>query len=188
MTRAQQPLRNLIHLGTGAAAALVLAVPRPAALGVLTAALLVAVVLDLARLRGGFQAWLDRWLPGVYRPEETPGVSGATLLVVGYLLAVAMVPARPAAGGILALAVGDPAASVVGRRFAGARDRLGKSWPGSLACFAAAGGALWALPDLPLPAAAAGGAMAALIERRAGRLDNLLIPVGVAMLLNLWVA
>ena len=56
----------------------------------------------------------------------------------------------------------------------------------SLACFVAASLALWALPYLDLGPAVAGGAMAALVERRAGRLDNLLIPVLVAALLNLW--
>jgi len=188
LSEAQQPLRAFIHLSTAAAAALVLAAPRPWTLAVLAAVLAAAVGLDLARLRPAVQAWLDRRLPGVYRPRETPGVSGATLLAAGYLLAAAMFPARAAAGGILALAVGDPAAAAVGRRYRGRRDRQGKSWPGSLACFLATLAVLWALPFLPLAAAVAAGAMAALIERRAGRLDNLLVPAGVALLLDLWVA
>ena len=188
MSRAQEPLRNLIHLGTGVTAAFVLAVPRQQALLGLGAVLAGAVALDLGRLQPGFRAWLERRLPGVYRSEERIGVSGATLLVAGYLLAACFFSAPAVAGGILALAVGDPAASVIGRHFGRRPDRFGKTWPGSLACFAAAGLVLWALPFLDLAAAAAGGAMTALIERRAGRLDNLLIPVGVAMLLDLWAA
>lgn len=188
MSRPQQPLRNLIHLLTGATAGLVLAVPRNTGLVALAAVLAGALVLDLGRRHADFAAWLERRLPGVYREDERNGFSGATLLVAGYLLALAIFPPEAAAGGILALAVGDPAASVVGRRFARPGDRPTKTWPGSLACCTGAAAALWALPYVELPAAAAGGAMAALIERRAGRLDNLLMPVGVAMLLALWVA
>ncbi len=188
MSDGQQPLRNAIHLATGVAAAWVLAVPRPTALVGLGAVLAGALALDLARRKPAIGAWLERRLPGVYRTDELTGLSGATLLAAGYLLAAAVCPAQSAAGGIVALAVGDPAASLVGRRFGRDRDRRGKSWQGSLACFAGASLALWILPFLGPGAALAGGAMAALIERRAGRLDNLLIPVGVAMLLNLWVA
>jgi dolichol kinase len=187
----QQGLRNAIHLATGAAAGFVVAVPRSMALAILGTVLILALALDLARRRPGCQAWLDRRLPGVYRADEFRGLSGATLLVAGYLIAVAAFPARAAAAGIVALAVGDPAASLAGRWYQvrlGPETPPGKTWVGSLACFLAASLALWALPWVAAGAAAAGGAMAALIERRAGRLDNLLVPVGVAMLLNLWVA
>jgi dolichol kinase len=116
-----------------------------------------------------------------------PGVSGGTLLLVGDLLAAALFSPPAAAGGIMALAVGDPAAAVVGRWYGARRGLTGqKTWLGSLGCFLAAVPAIWVIPGLPLPAAAAGAAMAALVERRAGRLDNLLLPVAVAMLLGLW--
>ena len=187
MSSGQQPLRNLIHLATGVAAVWVLAVPWPVAQIGLGALLAGALALDLGRRRPGFRAWLETRLPGVYRAAETTGLSGATLLAAGYLLAAVACPARAAAAGILALAVGDPAASVVGRRFGRNPDRPGKTWVGSLACFAAASLALWGLPYLDLAAASAGGAMAALVERRSGRFDNLVIPLAVALLINLWV-
>lgn len=183
----QQPLRNAIHAATVLAAAWVLLVPRPWDLAGIGVVLLLVGACDLGRLHRGFRTRLDRWLPGVFRATEMPGVSGGTLLLVGDLLAAALFSPPAAAGGIMALAVGDPAAAVVGRWYGARRGLTGqKTWLGSLGCFLAAVPAIWVIPGLPLPAAAAGAAMAALVERRAGRLDNLLLPVAVAMLLGLW--
>lgn len=188
MTSPQQPLRNVIHLMTGVAAGWVLFVPDPWSLLGLIMVFLVAASVDLMRLHAGFRHSLDLVLPAVYRADEVGRPSGATLLAAGYLLAVALLPAEAAAGGILALAVGDPAASVVGRWY-GKRHGLGgqKTWVGSLGCFLATLPVIWLLPYFDLPAAAAAASMAALIERRAGSLDNLLIPIGVGLLLKLWV-
>lgn len=186
MTEArQQPLRNAIHLATGLAAVWVVMVPDPWMRPGIIAMVVVAGLIDLARVVFG-RAWLDRLLPGVYRDPEPFGISGATFLTLGYLLAVFLFPREAAAGGILALAVGDPAAAIVGRWYAGRTGHRGKSWAGSLACCVACIPVIVALPWYDLPAAAAAGAMAALVERRGGPLDNVLVPVAVAMLLNLW--
>ncbi|MBD3221115.1 hypothetical protein GF314_07700 [bacterium] len=182
----QQPLRNAIHLATGLAAPWVLLMPDPWMRWGIVAMVVVALAIDLARTVFG-RAWLDRLLPGVYRDREPLGLSGATFLTIGYLAAVWLFPPPAAAGGILALAVGDPAAAVVGRWYGARTGRPGKTWAGSVACCVACIPALWLLSPFGLPAAAAGGAMAALVERRAGPLDNVLVPVAVAMLLNLWV-
>jgi dolichol kinase len=181
----QEPRRNLIHAATGFAAPWVLWTPAPWLWLGLGAMLLVPLALDVFRWSGGRDR-IERLLPGVYRDREPLGVSGATLLACGYLLAVLLFPRPAAAGGIIALAVGDPAAAVAGRWYGARRGRGGKTWVGSLACFAACIPPLWLLPGLGLPAAAAAGAMAALVERRAGPLDNVLLPVAVAMLLGLW--
>ena len=183
----QQPLRNAIHLATALAAPWVLLVPRPWDLAGIAAVLLVVAACDVGRLHAGFRRWLEGVLPGVFRSTELPGVSGGTLLLVGDLLAAALFSPTAAAGGIVALAVGDPAAAVAGRWYGAGRGLAGqKTWIGSMACFLAALPFIWLIPGLGLPAAAAGAAMAALVERRAGRLDNLLLPVAVAMLLGLW--
>lgn len=182
----QRPLRNAIHAATGLAAWWTLAVPAPWREAGLVAIVVVNLLLDLVRWRGGRQ-WLDRMLPGVYRDPEPLGVSCATLLGVGYLLAGLMFPPPAAAAGMLALALGDPAAALVGRHFGVRRGMAGKTWVGSVACFVVAALAIWTIPGFGLDAAAAGGAMAALVERRAGPLDNVLVPVAVAMLMNLWV-
>ena len=189
MSGGQQPLRNAIHLATALAAVWLLLVPRPWDVAGIAAVLGLVAACDLGRLHGGFRAWLDGALPGVFRSTEIPGVSGGTLLLLGDLITVLIFPEPAAAGGIVALACGDPAAAVVGRWYGARYGRPGrKTWLGSLACFAGALPAIWLIPAFDLPAAAAGAAMAALVERRAGRLDNLLLPVAVAMLLGLWVS
>ncbi|MEZ4388726.1 MAG: hypothetical protein R3D98_14380 [Candidatus Krumholzibacteriia bacterium] len=182
----QQPLRNAIHAATGLAAWWVLAVPEPWRMRGLVAMLTANLALDVVRWRGG-RGRLDRALPGVYRDPEPLGVSCATLLAVGYLLATSLFPPPAAAAGILALALGDPAAAVVGRWYGARRALAGKTWPGSLACFLASFVAILLIPGLGLMPALAGAAMAALVERRAGPLDNVLVPVAVAMLAGLWV-
>ena len=187
MSDRQQLLRNALHLGTGVAAPWILFVPRIWALAGLLLALAVTLGVDFGRRHPGFRQTIDTCLPGVFRTDERAGVSGASLLAAGYLLAAAVFPAPAAAGGILALAVGDPAAAVVGRWYSARHKLEGKTWVGSLACFGSTWLVLWALPPWSATVAMAGAAMTALIERRTGRLDNLLIPAGVAMLLNLWI-
>jgi dolichol kinase len=202
----QRPLRNAIHLATGGAAVWVLLIGDPWRWTGIAAMAATAGVVDVVRWSGG-RGLIDRLLPGVYRDPEPLGISGATLLGAGYLLTVVLFSPQAAAGGILALAVGDPAAAIVGRwyggrvggasstatravgttRAAGTAAATGKTWAGSLACFAAVMPVIWLVPGFDLPAAAAAAAMAALVERRTGPLDNVLVPVAVAMLLDLWV-
>ena len=183
----QQYLRNAIHLATGALAPAVLAWPRFWAVGLAGTMLAVALTADVCRRRPAGRALLDRRLPGVFRPGETGRPSGATLLAAGYLVAVLALPAEAAAAGILALAVGDPAAAVAGRWYGRRVGTAGKTWLGSVACCLAAALAMWPLPSLDLAAAAAGGAMAALVERRAGTLDNLVLPLLTGLLVSLWI-
>lgn len=183
----QRPLRNAIHAATALAAWWTLAVPAPWREVGLVAIVVINLALDVIRWRGG-RAWLDRLLPGVYRDPEPLGISCATLLGVGYLLAGLLFPPPAAAAGMVALALGDPAAAIVGRWYGSRRRLTSKTWAGSLACFGAATLGILLVPGFGLAAAAAGGAMAALVERRAGPLDNVLVPVAVAMLMNLWVA
>lgn len=183
----QRPLRNAIHAATALAAWWTLAVPAPWRVSGLVAMVVVNLALDLFRWRGG-RPRLDRWLPGVYRDPEPLGVSCATLLGVGFLLAGLLFSPPAAAAGMVALALGDPAAAIVGRWYGARQRRPGKTWAGSLACFVAASLGIIMVPGFGFPEAAAGGAMAALVERRAGPLDNVLVPVAVAMLMDLWVA
>jgi dolichol kinase len=182
----RESLRKSIHAATVVAAPWVLLVPRPwswLALALVTALFL---GLDVWRLRSApAAARLARRLPGVYRPDENRTLSGAFTLLLGYTTVAALFAARPAAAGIVAVALGDAAAALVGRAWAsrGRRSPTGRRTAvGSLACFVTAGAAVGVvLGWRPVPVLAA-AATATVLERLAPRcLDNLAIPIGVAL-------
>ena len=106
-------LRRVLHTSS----ALVLMIPLVYDWSVLRILLavtaVVAVVVDIARIRmPGLRHRLARWVP-VFRDAEAGRLCGATWLSLGYALAAWFPPVAPAAG-ILVGAVADPAAS--GRR------------------------------------------------------------------------
>jgi dolichol kinase len=183
--------RKLIHAATGIAAPWVLFVPEPGATGGLAVALLVALGLELARLRSSrFALALERGLPGVFRVAEAGRLSGAFLLLVGYTVASAIFSGRAAAAGILALAAGDAAAALVGRAWARRRGRegRGRTWAGSLACFAATAGVVaLVLPGSGQVVLAAALTATALERWDPWGADNVLVPVGVALAVELLV-
>jgi dolichol kinase len=182
--------RKLIHAATGIAAApWVLFVPEPAATLGLAAALLAVLALEIGRLRRpGLAAALNRALPGVFRPAEAGRLSGAFLLILGYTLASACFGARAAAAGILALAAGDAAAALAGRAWARSRPQEGngRTFAGSLACFAAAAGVVALVVPWSAGIVVAAALAAAALERwDPWGLDNVLVPVGVGLVVEL---
>jgi dolichol kinase len=183
--------RKLIHAATGIAAPWVIILPEPIATGGLAAALLVVFALELGRLRSaGFAVSLDRVLPGVFRPEEGRRLSGAFLLVLGYTLASAAFSAPATAAGILALAVGDAAAALVGRVWARRQgnEGQGRTLAGSLACFAATAGVVALVLPVSGQIVLAAALTAAALERwDPWGADNVLLPVGVALVVELLV-
>jgi dolichol kinase len=135
-----------------------------------------ALVFELARLRvPAFQQVVAAALP-VYRPHEVAHPSGALWLALGYAVA-AWFPAPAATAGILAAALADPAASLVGGRWGRGSP---KSWAGTgtvlLIVTVAA-----AVVGVRFPAAVAVGAVGGAVERWSGPLDdNLVIAPAVA--------
>jgi len=93
-----------------------------------------ALGLDVLRFR--FQ-WLNRqflrWLSPLLKHDEGRRLTGATYLVVGALFTFLLFGSEVAVPALLFLALGDPAAAVVGRRMPGPRI-FGKS-PGGTAAF-----------------------------------------------------
>ncbi len=170
------PLRALLHASTALLLVTLLSSWQAlrAAL-VLTA--LAAVAFEALRLsRPEIRELAARWAP-VFRPHEGARPSGAAWLFVGYALAGWM-PAPAPVAAVLAGALADPAAALVGGWFGRGQP---KSWPGTIAAFGVATAALWVVGIAPLAAAAAGLAAAAL-ERWSGPVnDNLLIAPGVGL-------
>lgn len=144
----------------------------------LIAAGLAAVIFEALRLAlPAVQDLVARLVP-VFRQREARRPSGAGWLFLGYALC-AWLPLPAGMSAVLAGALADPAAAVVGARFG---KGLPKSWAGTLAAFAVAMVALLAVVKLNLPAAVLAALVAALLERWPGPFDdNLLIAPGVGL-------
>jgi len=155
----------------------------------LAAALLWSLVallagIDLLRARSpALQAAFQRWLRLILDKKDEHGWNGSTLYFAGCAIAVTTTSPDAACAGILALALGDPSAAIIGSNLRS--PRWGKvSVAGSLACFVAA--SLGCRIFFGWPLSLAGGAAASLLEAISGsKFDNLVIPVGVALLLAL---
>lgn len=181
-TGGAQPLRRLFHALSGVAVAAGLTwlpLSRWAAVGILAAGLAAAALLDLARLRiPAVNAAFFRLFRHLASPREARGVASSTWYVLGFVVVVALFPRPSAVSGILVLALSDPAASYLGRRW-GRRRFLGGTVLGSLA-FLATALAILGLRH-PLPAAVCGAAVATLAERVSWPLDdNLTLPSATA--------
>ena len=173
------------------------AVPIGYSLGMTRAAVLiglglactVALLVEIARSRSsGFEALFHRHTGVLLRHHERHRWSGATWLLLSFLLCVLFFDPPTAIAAMWAVAVGDASAAVVGRMIG--RHRLGRSTKtveGSIACaiMTALGAATIAHLE-PFPAAVAGIA-AALGEWPAGPLDdNVRIGLAVGGGILLW--
>ena len=136
---------------------------------------------ELLRLRGWQVPLLSQFALKMSRPEERSHfIAAPVFLAIGVISALILFPKAIAYSSIAIVAIGDPVAAYVGRRFGRGHD--GKTWAG----FAA--GTLAAFtPTLLLvsPFVGAIGSIAGMILELSGVLqDNLTIPLGsgVAML------
>lgn len=172
-------IRAWLHAGT---ALLLLILSENGRSWWLTGIAAVALAFDGVRLRvPAVRRLVERLLP-VYRPAEAHRVSGGAWLMVGYALAGWM-PGRAAVGGILAGAVLDPVAALVGRRLGQGQH---KSWAGSAAGMVTAAAALM-LVGGSAPEAVFGALVGAAAERWPGPFDDNLV-VAPAVGLALWAA
>lgn len=186
-TRGGQPWRRVFHALTGVTLATLLVVwapPRSLALALLSSATVLAALLDVARLRiPALNVLFFRAFTSLASPREARGPASSTWYLLAVTLAVAIFPLPAAISGILVLALADPAASWVGRRW-GRRPFLGGSVEGTLVFLLVAGAVL--LVRHPAPAALAAAVLAALAERRSWPLDdNLAVPLVTAAALTL---
>ena len=180
--------RKALHLlSAGAPVAYAAHAPRVILTWILAAAAAIAVTVEVTRRRmPPVQRALDRLAGSLFRPHEHAGVTGATWLILALLLAIAVLPRPEAIATMWAAAVGDPAATLVGRTVG--RTRLhpdGKSLEGSLACLATTALGAWLVAGLPASAALLAGLAAALAEWPRGPLDdNIRITVAAGMTLS----
>ena len=163
-------------------------VARPVLIWVLVAALVFAVVVEVARswsavARSAFNTGFGALL----REHESRGVSGATWLVLAFLIAAIVFPADVAIAAMCGVALGDAAAAIAGRTLGGARSQHGKSLAGSVACLAATALAARWIADFTWREALIAGILASIAERPRHPLDdNLRITLAVGCGILLW--
>ena len=161
--------RKAFHISSASLPLLVWLAPRWLALAVLLPMAAVAVGVDWTRLR--FRApryWFLRYTRRMLRHHERRRFAGATYMAVAYALALVLFPKPIAVMAMLFNGFGDAAAALVGKRFGRHRTAWGKSWEGfaaGLTVNLAVAVAISSLaPSVPLLAAAAGAATAAVLE------------------------
>jgi dolichol kinase len=161
--------RKAIHLASALVPVLVWLLPREVSKAVLLPGALLALSIDLARLRWRAPRYhLHRRIRTLLRPHERRRLVGATWMAVAYAFAVWVFPKPVAVAAMLFNGLGDAAAALVGKRWGRHRTRWGKSWEGfaaGLAVNAGVAAAVAALdPRMWLPAALFGALVAAVVE------------------------
>lgn len=155
---------------------------RPLTLWLIGIVTLVYLVSESMRLVGIAVPLFSSVTWRAMRPAEPRMVvAGPFLFGLGIFLVVAFFPPAAAAVGVLVLAIGDSAASLIGRAFGNTvlPYNPGKTLLGSLSLFAV--GVLIAIFYVPVPWALLVGVVASLVESLPlGPSDNLLLPLATA--------
>jgi dolichol kinase len=157
--------RKAFHLASVAVPLFAWFAPLPVGRAVLVGLALLAIVVDLARLRlRGPRYHFLRHTRTMLRPHERHGPAGATYMAISYAAALILFPRPFAVAGMLYNGLADAAAALVGKRFGRLRTSWGKSWEGfgAAALVGLAVGAL--VPGIPLLGIIAGGLTAATLE------------------------
>lgn len=171
--------RKSFHVATAGAPLLLLWTGPAAARATLLILALVALLIEALRRTQPGQRLFNRFFSRMLRKAEASDLTGATWLLIGFLIsAIAFRPAIAAAA-MLFVSISDAAASVVGTRFGRGRE---KSLPGVLTFLGSAMVIGWlCLPDPTVGTAGAAAATLAESTRvRVGRWrlnDNLMIPL-----------
>lgn len=153
--------RKAFHLASVILPALAWVLPRRGGVGLLLTLAVVAIVVDVARLR--FRApryYFLRYTRPMLRRHERRGLAGATWMAIAYAAALIVFPKPIAVAGMLYNALGDSAAALVGRRWGRHRTAWGKSWEGFAAALVVGLLIGFALPGIS-PAGAVLGALGA---------------------------
>jgi dolichol kinase len=187
-TEGMQPWRRVFHVFNGTVlvlALLLLPIPDSVVFAVLGTLLVTLVFLDVVRLtRPAVNRVFFKAFGLLASPREARKVASSTWYLLAVFLALLLFPRTAALAGILTMALGDPAAAVVGGKYG--RRKLGKgSLEGSITFALVAFGVQ--LLVVPWPIAAAAALVTAAVEALPWPVDdNLSVPLvasGVVTLL-----
>jgi len=156
--------------------------------GILAVAAAGLLIIEWVRFRWlGINRWILSQLVLFTREEEVTQLSGAIYYLTGVAVTIAFFPVETALTAVLFLALGDPAATLVGK-WRGKIKFWGKSLEGNLACLviclviAVISSQLQ--EDLVMATTISGALFAFLFEALPARLnDNITIPVGSALVM-----
>ena len=144
---------------------LVWLLPWSVGMALLGAAVVVALGVEWARFRVRWARYhFLRATRQMLRPHERTSIAGATHMAIAYLLALAIFPRPIAVAAMLYNGLGDATAALVGKRWGRHRVRWGKSWEGMGAALLVNLAVGFLVPGIPIAAAIAGAATAALLE------------------------
>ena len=197
VARPANATRSLFHIASGAMSlALLRLMPgRSSLIAVATGFAILAWSLEgLRRVSPAINNLLMRILSPIAHPRERYQVNSSTWYGTALLILALFFPLRAAEVGVVVLALADPAAGLIGRRFGRTRIRAGRSLEGTLTVGVAGSiGALAALAVFhPMPwssriilalAGAVAGAVAELVSTRFD--DNFTIPLTAALAASL---
>ena len=172
--------RKAFHIASVAAPLLVWVLPRGVGIGLLLAAVVVALAIEWARFRVRWARYhFLRRTRTLLRPHERRGLSGGTHMAIAYLLALVLFPKPIAVAAMLYNGLGDASAALVGKRWGRHRVSWGKSWEGAGAAFVVSLCVGLLLPGVGTGAALLGAIAAALLEFLPLPLDdNLRVTLG----------
>ena len=192
-SRPANATRSIFHVASGAVSLTMLRLlpTRGWIIAVATAFVIAGWGMEAARRNShAVNNVLMKLFSPVAHPHERHGINSSTWYVTALLLLALFAPLRAAEVGVLVLAVADPAAGLIGRRFGRTRIRAGRSLEGTLGFFVvgAVAATCWlsvahamAWPTAALLAAAA-AAVGALTELGSTKLDdNFTIPVATGL-------
>jgi dolichol kinase len=184
--------RKLLHLASAITPVTYHFVGRPIILALLGLCLAIAMAVEwLRRSNPAFGSVYRTAVGGLMRPREWTRLTGATYVLLGAFVSVALFPKPIAIAVLLIAAVSDSAAALVGLRFGRSRF-LTKSLAGSTAFFVTALAILlWTFPDqrgVALIAALVATLFEAAPAPRLGYLelnDNIVVPTVTGLLICL---
>ncbi len=185
-TEGLQPWRRVFHAGNGIVVSLgptAMGWDRWTTVGLLAGAFVLAVMVDLARLRvSAINRRFFHTFRSIASPREARGMASSTWYLLGAGIAYAAFPPLYASASIMVLGLADPAASVLGRLYGSIP--LGKgSVQGATAFFVTTAVilSLFVGPDPLVLVVALGAALAEILP--VGVDDNVTIPLATGGLL-----
>jgi phytol kinase len=178
----RETLRKLVHVLFGLGiAALVIVLPRPLMIDLLALSIFGGLVLSELISRGYAIPLISPFVKFLDREDALPG-RGALYFAISSLVCLILFPVAAVIPAIIALAVLDGVATIVGRRFGKTRIYHGKTLEGTVIAMVVTFVAL--LPFLTPPGVGVATVVAGVVELVSPIDDNLTIPVSVCIALT----